>query len=46
LAGLISEEHFWKSSHGWDDYLTKGRPLFEFSKSQNIKVIAAKALRR
>jgi len=43
---LICEEHFLKSRRSWDHYLTEVWPSFEFSKLQDIKLMAANASRR
>ena len=46
LDGLISEEHFLKSSRPWDDYETRYRPLIEAAKMRQAPVVAANAPRR
>lgn len=46
LAGLISEEHFLKSSRPWDNYSSDYRDLIEYSKETGSPVIAANAPRR
>ena len=46
LAGLISEEHFLKSSRPWENYSSDYRELIEFSKEGGVSVIAANAPRR
>ena len=46
LDGLISEEHFLKSSRPWDDYETRYRPLVEVAKMRHAPVVAANAPRR
>ena len=43
LAGLINEEHFLKSSRAWENYNSDYRPMVEFSKNNNVNVIAANA---
>jgi uncharacterized iron-regulated protein len=46
LAGLISEEHFLRSSRPWDDYQARYRPLVETAKEHGAPVVAANAPRR
>ncbi len=46
LAGLITEEHFRKSSRPWDNYETDYRPLVEFAKAHGLPVAAANTPRR
>ena len=46
LDGLISEEHFLRSSRPWDDYETRYRPLIEAAKMRHTPVVAANAPRR
>jgi uncharacterized iron-regulated protein len=43
LAGLINEEHFLKSSRAWENYNSDYRALVEFSKNNNVNIIAANA---
>ena len=43
LAGLINEEHFLKSSRAWENYNSDYRELVEFSKNNNVYIIAANA---
>ena len=43
LAGLINEEHFLKSSRAWENYYSDYRALVEFSKNNNVNIIAANA---
>jgi len=43
LAGLINEEHFIKSSRVWENYNPDYRALVEFSKNNNVNIIAANA---
>ena len=43
LAGLINEEHFLKSSRVWENYNSDYRALVEFSKNNNVNIIAANA---
>lgn len=46
LAGLISEDHFLRSSRPWPQYKTDYRPLVELAKEKKLPVIAANAPRR
>ena len=46
LAGLISEDHFLRSSRPWPQYKTDYRPLVELAKQNKLAVIAANAPRR
>ncbi len=46
LAGMISEEHFLKSSRPWPDYESRYRPLIEIARERGSAVIAANAPRR
>ena len=43
LRGLINEEHFIKSSRAWDNYQSDYRALVEFSKDNNVHIIASNA---
>ena len=43
LAGLINEEHFIESSRAWENYNSDYRTLVEFSKNNDVKIIAANA---
>jgi len=43
LVDLINEEHFLESSRAWDNYDSDYRALVEFSKKNNVQVIAANA---
>ena len=43
LAGLINEDHFLKSSRAWENYNSDYRALVEFSKKNNVNIIAANA---
>jgi uncharacterized iron-regulated protein len=46
LTGLISEDHFLKSSRPWDDYDVRYRDLIEAAKEHGTPVVAANAPRR
>ena len=46
LAGLITEKAFLAASRPWPRYDTDYRPLIEFSKEQDLAVVAANAPRR
>ena len=46
LAGLISEDHFLRSSRPWDDYENRYRPLVEMAREAGVPVVAANAPRR
>ena len=46
LAGLISEDHFLRSSRPWDDYASRYRPLVERARAHGVPVLAANAPRR
>jgi len=46
LAGLISEDHFLRSSRPWDDYDIRYRPLVESARIAGSPVVAANAPRR
>jgi uncharacterized iron-regulated protein len=46
LAGLISEEHLAASARPWDNYVVAYRPLVEFAKAHDLRVVAANAPRR
>ncbi|MEW6207994.1 MAG: ChaN family lipoprotein [Acidobacteriota bacterium] len=46
LAGRISEADFLKASRPWPNYNSDYRPLIEFAKSKNWRVIAANVPRR
>jgi len=46
LAGRLSEEEFLKASRPWPNYQTDYRPLIEFSRARQWKVIASNAPRR
>jgi uncharacterized iron-regulated protein len=46
LKGLISEDHFLKSSRPWDDYDVRYRDLVEAAKEHGTPVVAANAPRR
>jgi len=46
LAGLISEDHFLRSSRPWDDYEARYRPLVELAREHGAPVVAANAPRR
>jgi uncharacterized iron-regulated protein len=46
LAGLISEDHFLRSSRPWDDYEARYRPLVEAARAAGVPVVAANAPRR
>jgi uncharacterized iron-regulated protein len=46
LTGLISEDHFLKSSRPWDDYDVRYRDLVEAAKEHGTPVVAANAPRR
>ncbi len=46
LAGLITEEHFLKSSRPWNNYEGDYRPLVEFARAHRLSVVAANAPRR
>ena len=43
LAGHINEEHFLKSSRAWENYSSDYRALVEFSKNNNVNIMAANA---
>ena len=43
LAGHINEEHFLKSSRAWENYDSDYRALVEFSKNNNVNIMAANA---
>jgi uncharacterized iron-regulated protein len=46
LEGLISEDHFLRSSRPWDDYDIRYRPLVESARLAGAPVVAANAPRR
>ncbi len=46
LAGLITEEHFLKSSRPWNNYESDYRSLVEFARAHRLSVVAANAPRR
>jgi uncharacterized iron-regulated protein len=46
LAGQITEQHLGKSGRSWKNYETDYRPLVEFAKENQLRVIAANAPRR
>lgn len=46
LHGLISEDHFLRSSRPWDDYESRYRDLVEAARESGAPVIAANAPRR
>lgn len=46
LAGLISEDHFLRSSRPWDDYESRYRSLIEAAKERGAPIVAANAPRR
>jgi uncharacterized iron-regulated protein len=46
LLGLISEDHFLRSSRPWDDYEARYRGLVELSKERGVGIVAANAPRR
>ena len=46
LAGMISEDHFLRSSRPWDDYEARYRPLVEAARAAGAPVVAANAPRR
>lgn len=46
LTGKISEKEFLKQSRPWPNYLEDYRPLIEFAKKKNIRVVAANVPRR
>ena len=46
LAGLISEDHFLRSSRPWDHYGSRYRPLVEAARLRGLPVVAANAPRR
>jgi uncharacterized iron-regulated protein len=46
LAGLITEDHFRRSSRPWNNYETDYRPLVEFAREQELPVLAANPPRR
>ncbi len=46
LKGEITEEEFLKNSRPWKNYKTDYRPLIEFAKKHNIRVLAANVPRR
>jgi len=46
LEGLISEDHFLRSSRPWDDYEIRYRPLVESARLAGAPVVAANAPRR
>lgn len=46
LAGRLSEEEFLKTSRPWPRYATDYRPLVEFARAHNWKVIASNVPRR
>jgi uncharacterized iron-regulated protein len=46
LAGRLSEEEFLKTSRPWPRYATDYRPLVEFAKAHDWRVIAANVPRR
>ncbi len=46
LAGLISEDHFLRSSRPWDQYEARYRPLVESARAAGSPVVAANAPRR
>lgn len=46
LGGLITEDHFRRSSRPWGNYETDYRPMVEFAKAHNLPIIAANAPRR
>ena len=43
LAGLINEQHFLESSRVWENYNSDYRALVEFSKNNNVNIMAANA---
>lgn len=46
LGGLITEDHFLRSSRPWDDYDARYRPLVEAARAHAAPVVAANAPRR
>src|SRR5262245_23322219 len=46
LAGRLSEEDFLSTSRPWPGYLTAYRPLVEFARARNWRVIASNTPRR
>lgn len=46
LSGLITEDHFLRSSRPWGNYKWDYRPLVELAKEKHLPVIAANAPRR
>jgi uncharacterized iron-regulated protein len=46
LAGLISEDHFLKSSRPWPEYEDRYRPMVEMARAHEFPVVAANAPRR
>ena len=46
LAGLISEDHFLRTTRPWDDYAARYRPLVELARDRDVPVVAANAPRR
>ncbi|MBT8404998.1 MAG: ChaN family lipoprotein [Gemmatimonadetes bacterium] len=45
-AGLITEDHFRRSSRPWDNYESDYRPMVEFAIAHDLEVVAANAPRR
>lgn len=46
LGGLITEDHFRRSSRPWGNYETDYRPMVEFARAHSLPIIAANAPRR
>lgn len=46
LEGLITEEHFLRSSRPWPNYLTDYRPMVVYARQHRLPVLAANAPRR
>lgn len=46
LEGLISEDHFLRSSRPWDDYASRYRPIVEVAREHGAPIVAANAPRR
>jgi uncharacterized iron-regulated protein len=46
LDGLVSEDHFLRSSRPWPEYEERYRPLVETARAHGIPVVAANAPRR
>lgn len=46
MSGLIEERHLLKEAKIWDNYKTDYRPIVEFAKENNLKVVASNIPRR